>query len=94
MCSYCGVNWYRSQLYRDASGFLVCPDEGPGLDAFTLDQENAAYRPRGPVTYPDGGNYVTESGKNVHVTNGGEIGSPPEVPPDPVPPIPDPPFTG
>lgn len=75
MCDYCGVNWYRSQLYRDASGFLVCPDEGPGLDAVTLDQENAAYRPRGPVTYPDGGNYVTAP-----------PGTPPQIPPDPGPP--------
>lgn len=50
-CDYCGIKWYRSELHRDASGFLACPDEGDGRDATTLDRLNAraaaaAARPR------------------------------------------------
>lgn len=41
-CSYCGVRWYLSQLRRDRSGNWYCPDEGDGLDAKSLDEENAA----------------------------------------------------
>jgi hypothetical protein len=41
MCSYCGVQWRRSQLRRDLSGNLVCPDEGNGKDSLELSMENA-----------------------------------------------------
>jgi len=42
-CSYCGVPWYRSQLTRDASGNLACPDELPGRDVVTLNEGNLAW---------------------------------------------------
>ena len=42
MCSYCGVVWLRSELWKDEQGFLVCPDEGPGLDQVALSREIAA----------------------------------------------------
>lgn len=41
LCSYCGVEWYRSQLRRDRSGNLACPDEGDGLDVVALSEGNA-----------------------------------------------------
>ncbi len=41
ICSYCGAQWRRSQLRRDASGNLACPDEGPGLDIVSLSEGNA-----------------------------------------------------
>lgn len=41
MCSYCGVQWLRSQLTRDESGNLVCPDEGDGKDSLQLDRLNS-----------------------------------------------------
>jgi hypothetical protein len=40
-CDYCGVRWRRSQLSRDASGKLACPDDVRGRDDVTLDMENA-----------------------------------------------------
>src|SRR5688572_4883548 len=40
-CDYCGVRWRRSELKRDGSGQLYCPDEGTGKDAVTLSLENA-----------------------------------------------------
>lgn len=43
LCSYCGVAWYRSQLTRDASGNLACPDELPGRDVVTLNEGNLAW---------------------------------------------------
>lgn len=42
MCSYCGVQWYRSQLRRDMEGNLVCPDEGDGASRMELSEANAA----------------------------------------------------
>lgn len=42
-CSYCGIPWYRSQLVRDASGNLACPDDQRGRDVVTLDEENLAW---------------------------------------------------
>ena len=54
-CAYCGMEWYRSSLRRDASGYLVCPDDDEGRDKVTLDRLNNHYaaqasmrRPRGP----------------------------------------------
>lgn len=35
LCDYCGVKWRRSQLRRDGSGLLACPDDlGPDRVAF------------------------------------------------------------
>lgn len=42
ICSYCGVQWRRSQLVRDSEGLLVCPDEGTGRDQSELARLNAA----------------------------------------------------
>lgn len=41
MCGYCGVIWRRSQLVRDRSGQLVCPDDRRGRDVATLSFLNA-----------------------------------------------------
>lgn len=40
-CDYCGIKWYRSEMKRDASGRLACPDDQSGRDAVTLDRANA-----------------------------------------------------
>jgi len=40
-CSYCGVIWRRSQLVRDRSGNLACPDDQSGRDVATLSFLNA-----------------------------------------------------
>lgn len=42
ICDYCGVQWHRSDLRRDADGLLVCPDEGAGLPQGELGLLNAA----------------------------------------------------
>lgn len=42
-CSYCGIPWYRSQLVRDASGNLACPDDQRGRDVVTLNEGNLAW---------------------------------------------------
>ena len=39
-CSYCGVQWMRSQLVRDMSGNLMCPD-CIGPDELELSMMNA-----------------------------------------------------
>lgn len=44
-CDYCGADWHRSKMVRDAAGLLACPDDkagkcGPLLDM--LNAENAA----------------------------------------------------
>lgn len=62
ICSYCGVAWMRSQLRKDGSGNLVCPDEGDGLDKTTLARANArdaltikrhtVHNPDGPIDTP------------------------------------------
>jgi len=61
LCDYCGVQWYRHQLYRDRANLLVCPDEGKGRDSVTLSEENAAAaRSRtGPLTHGEGGRQDT-----------------------------------
>jgi hypothetical protein len=41
ICGYCGVQWRRSQLWRDQDGLLVCPDEGPGRSEGELAEANA-----------------------------------------------------
>lgn len=65
MCDYCGVQWRRSELRRDRSGMLACPDDVRGKDGVTLSEENAlaAAQPRGPMAIRDGGNY-DDSGQN------------------------------
>lgn len=40
LCDICGARWRRSLLRKDGEGHLVCPDEGDGLDARTLEQMN------------------------------------------------------
>jgi hypothetical protein len=57
-CDYCGVRWFRSQLRRDRSGKLTCPDEGSGLDQVSLDEGNAAAAQRDRLRRPSlGGTY-------------------------------------
>jgi hypothetical protein len=54
MCSYCGVQWRRSQLRRDASQLLACPDCDTGLDVVSLSEGNArAMRSQAPRTVGD-----------------------------------------
>ena|GEM_PF-1587262 len=59
ICSYCGVQWRRSQLTRDASANLACPDCAPGLDIVSLTEGNARLmRSRQPKTVgPSDGNF-------------------------------------
>lgn len=59
LCSYCGVQYFRSQLTRDASANLACPDCAPGLDIVSLTEGNARLmRSRQPKTVgPSDGNY-------------------------------------
>jgi hypothetical protein len=42
LCAYCGAHWPRSELKRDRSGRLYCPDEGTGLDSAALSEIIAA----------------------------------------------------
>lgn len=42
LCAYCGVRYYRSELKKDMSGNLVCPDEGNGRSMLALDTMVAA----------------------------------------------------
>jgi len=76
MCDYCGVHWRFFQMRRDRAGYLVCPDEGPGLDALSLSEANARgahrRRPRNPNAY---GNYDegVPSGDAVHRTSSEDI---------------------
>lgn len=63
ICDYCGVVWYRSQLRRDDSGFLFCPDEGDGLDAVALNMANAASQ----TTWHRTGNDQPADAKNTDV---------------------------
>jgi hypothetical protein len=39
-CGICGSAWYRSKLFYDEQGILVCPDEGIGLDPLALERAN------------------------------------------------------
>lgn len=59
LCSYCGVQYRRSQLTRDASQNLACPDCAPGLDIVSLTEGNARLmRSRQPKTVgPADGNF-------------------------------------
>lgn len=45
-CDYCGMKWYRSELVRDPSGYLACPDDQDGRDISTLDRLNSQYAAR------------------------------------------------
>ncbi len=58
ICDYCGIQWRRSQLRRDRSGLLACPDDVRGRDSVTLDEGNAmgAMETTGPKTVRDAGN--------------------------------------
>lgn len=55
MCDYCGVQWRRDQLRRDASGKLACPDDQRGRDEVTLSNLNAARTTRRLDRRNDGG---------------------------------------
>ncbi len=88
MCSYCGVQWRRSQLRRDAAGNLACPDDAPGLDVVSLSEGNArmmrsqAPRSVGPsdgafddfVSPADPG-FVDPNGPPAPLVNGGPTGA-------------------
>lgn len=56
MCSHCGVVWYRSEMWVDRQGLLVCPDEGKGRDAVTLSElvAQTSARPKRRVIPRDG----------------------------------------
>lgn len=42
MCAYCDGRWYRSEMRRDPSGHLTCPDcDDGGRDTVTLDRARA-----------------------------------------------------
>lgn len=82
MCSYCGVQWRRSQLTRDTSGNLACPDDAPGLDIVSLSEGNARLmRSRQPKTVgPTDGNFddfISPASPGFVSPNG-----PPASPPD------------
>jgi hypothetical protein len=55
VCDYCGVVWYRSELRRDASGLLVCPQDEGG-DRVSADEYNATVMAQAQerVEQPDG----------------------------------------
>lgn len=65
MCDYCGIMWRRSQLRMDATGRLVCPDEGDGADAVTLAEENVAMATQGHTRMPRDAGNVDLDGKPV-----------------------------
>jgi hypothetical protein len=68
LCDYCGVQWRRSRLRRDADGLLRCPDEGAGRAEGELNAANARdarhvdrVRPRsGKVDRDDGSDTPTQ----------------------------------
>lgn len=87
LCSYCGVQWRRSQLTRDASQNLACPDCAPGLDIVSLSEGNArlmrSQQPKvvGPVdgsydTFicPPSPGFIDPNGPPAPRVNGGPIG--------------------
>lgn len=53
-CDYCGMTWYRSDLRRDPTGFLACPDDQQGRDVVTLDRANRAHLERALRRRPPG----------------------------------------
>ena len=56
-------------MWRDGSGFLVCPDEGKGRSSVTLDLLNAGHAGRVRPRYTkDGGNY-DDSGDELDPDN-------------------------
>lgn len=75
-CDYCGTRWPRSKMYRDGAGLLVCPTEGDGLDAVTLNRDNARMARRDTHrrlrNKHDGGNFdkFDPNEEAVHITDG------------------------
>lgn len=63
ICDYCGVVWLRSQLRRDGSGNLACPDEGRGRDSTTLSRLNAEHAARAQATQVRDGGRADTSGR-------------------------------
>jgi hypothetical protein len=51
-CSYCGMTFYRSDMVRDASGHLACPDDQDGRDTATLDRLNAQHAAKAGMRRP------------------------------------------
>jgi len=80
MCTVCGSLWPRSKMRRDGSGQLICPDEGDGRDAVTLDRANARIRPlrqKGPSDGLDDTGLDTPSGilrDNLYAWTRAELG--------------------
>ena len=74
-CGYCGVEWHRSKLRRDAAGILACPDDQPGLDAVTLSEGNAELGGHRRM-----GQYTNESDGGIDPPN--TTPAPPFVAPD------------
>jgi hypothetical protein len=78
ICGYCGVQWRRSQLRRDRSGLLACPDDRKGLDVVSLAEGNARLaRRRRPATGPDDGHY--DNATDAYEADGYGYGTVPHV---------------
>lgn len=78
LCGYCGVQWRRDQLVRDAAGIMACPDDVRGRDVVTLTQGNALQAARPQYTSPvrDGGNFDNDGPLKpggVYITSGDDI---------------------
>lgn len=59
-CAYCGVAWHRSELGRDRSGNLSCPDckDYEGWDVVSADLKNREWgQPKPRISYPPSENY-------------------------------------
>jgi hypothetical protein len=41
ICSYCGAQWYVSQMRKDRAGLWACPNDQGGRDIVTLTEGNA-----------------------------------------------------
>lgn len=41
-CSYCGVMWLRTDMVRNADGYLACPDDREGRTAIEIDAQRAS----------------------------------------------------
>ena len=75
LCSYCGALYYRSELQRDMSGNLACPDELPGLDMVALSEGNAELQSNRYIGADDGPSDGPVDSKNT-------VTAPPFVSPD------------
>lgn len=73
-CDICGCRWLRSELHKDTTGRLVCPQEGDGPDELALSMEVSARaaRPR-YVPLPDGGGNYGDAPDPTHLTDGSHL---------------------